>query len=111
MATLGKPQRQHRISRLLEEQAVSSQAQLVELLAEPEVGAHPRDPRVAGEANDPAPIDDPDQPREPARALHLDPVVEHLDADVVAAQAVRAVDDRVDDVLDPGTSHAQNMIG
>lgn len=33
MATLGKPQRQHRISRLLEEQVVSSQAQLVELLA------------------------------------------------------------------------------
>ncbi len=33
MAMLGKPQRQHRISRLLEEQAVSSQAQLVELLA------------------------------------------------------------------------------
>jgi transcriptional regulator of arginine metabolism len=33
MATLGKPQRQHRISRVLEEQAVSSQAQLVELLA------------------------------------------------------------------------------
>ena len=33
MATLGKPQRQHRIARLLEEQAVSSQAQLVELLA------------------------------------------------------------------------------
>jgi transcriptional regulator of arginine metabolism len=33
MATLGKPQRQHRIIRLLEEQAVSSQAQLVELLA------------------------------------------------------------------------------
>jgi transcriptional regulator of arginine metabolism len=33
MATLGKPQRQHRIARLLEEQAVSSQAQVVELLA------------------------------------------------------------------------------
>jgi transcriptional regulator of arginine metabolism len=33
VATLGKPQRQHRISRVLEEQAVSSQAQLVELLA------------------------------------------------------------------------------
>lgn len=33
MATLGKPQRQHRISRLLEEQPVSSQVQLVELLA------------------------------------------------------------------------------
>jgi transcriptional regulator of arginine metabolism len=33
MTTLGKPQRQHRVSRLLEEQAVSSQAQLVELLA------------------------------------------------------------------------------
>ncbi|TMK67739.1 MAG: arginine repressor [Actinobacteria bacterium] len=33
MATLGKPQRQHRIARLLEEQAVNSQAQLVELLA------------------------------------------------------------------------------
>jgi transcriptional regulator of arginine metabolism len=33
MAMLGKPQRQHRISRLLEDQAVSSQAQLVELLA------------------------------------------------------------------------------
>ena len=32
MATLGKPQRQHRIARLLEEQAISSQAQLVELL-------------------------------------------------------------------------------
>ena len=31
--TLGKPQRQHRISRLLEEQAISSQVQLVELLA------------------------------------------------------------------------------
>ena len=31
--TLGKPQRHHRIARLLEEQAVSSQAQLVELLA------------------------------------------------------------------------------
>jgi transcriptional regulator of arginine metabolism len=30
---LGKPQRQHRVSRLLEDQAVSSQAQLVELLA------------------------------------------------------------------------------
>ena len=33
VATLGKPQRQHRISRLLEEQAISSQAQLVEMLA------------------------------------------------------------------------------
>ena len=33
MATLGKPQRQHRIARLLEDQAVSSQSQLVELLA------------------------------------------------------------------------------
>jgi transcriptional regulator of arginine metabolism len=33
MATLGRPQRQHRIARLLEEQAVSSQMQLVELLA------------------------------------------------------------------------------
>jgi transcriptional regulator of arginine metabolism len=33
VATLGKPQRQHRISRLLEEQPVSSQVQLVELLA------------------------------------------------------------------------------
>ena len=33
MATLGRPQRQHRIARLLEDQAVSSQAQLVELLA------------------------------------------------------------------------------
>ena len=32
-ATLGKPQRQHRIARLLEEQAISSQAQLVEMLA------------------------------------------------------------------------------
>jgi transcriptional regulator of arginine metabolism len=30
---LGKPQRQHRIARLLEEQAVTSQTQLVELLA------------------------------------------------------------------------------
>jgi transcriptional regulator of arginine metabolism len=33
MATLGKPQRQHRIAKLLEEQVISSQAQLVELLA------------------------------------------------------------------------------
>lgn len=33
MATLGKPQRQHRITRLLEEQPISSQGQLVELLA------------------------------------------------------------------------------
>jgi len=33
MATLGRPQRQHRIAKLLENQAVSSQAQLVELLA------------------------------------------------------------------------------
>jgi transcriptional regulator of arginine metabolism len=33
MATLGKPQRQHRIARLLEEQPISSQAQIVELLA------------------------------------------------------------------------------
>ncbi len=33
MATLGKPQRQHKIARLIEDQAVSSQSQLVELLA------------------------------------------------------------------------------
>ena len=33
MATLGKPQRQHRIARILEEQAVASQTQLVDLLA------------------------------------------------------------------------------
>jgi len=33
IATLGKPQRQHRIAKMLEDQAVSSQAQLVELLA------------------------------------------------------------------------------
>jgi len=33
MSALGKPQRQHRIARLLEEQVVSSQTQLVELLA------------------------------------------------------------------------------
>jgi transcriptional regulator of arginine metabolism len=32
MSTLGKPQRQHRILRVLEEQPVSSQAQLVQLL-------------------------------------------------------------------------------
>jgi transcriptional regulator of arginine metabolism len=32
MATLGKPQRQHRILRIIEEQAISSQAQLVQLL-------------------------------------------------------------------------------
>jgi transcriptional regulator of arginine metabolism len=32
MATLGKPQRQHRLARLLEEQVISSQAQIVELL-------------------------------------------------------------------------------
>ncbi|GIU87868.1 MAG: arginine repressor [Acidimicrobiia bacterium] len=32
MTTLGKPQRQHRILRILEEQPVSSQAQLVQLL-------------------------------------------------------------------------------
>jgi transcriptional regulator of arginine metabolism len=32
MATLGKPQRQHRILRILEEQPVSSQSQLVALL-------------------------------------------------------------------------------
>lgn len=39
MSTLGKPQRQHRIARLLEEQVVSSQAQLVELLASEGVAA------------------------------------------------------------------------
>src|SRR6266566_3327910 len=33
MEMLGKPQRQHRIARLLEEQAISSQSQLVEMLA------------------------------------------------------------------------------
>ncbi len=33
MGTLGKPQRQHRIARLLEEQVVSSQQQLLELMA------------------------------------------------------------------------------
>jgi transcriptional regulator of arginine metabolism len=33
VATLGKPQRQHRIARLLEEQPISSQGQIVELLA------------------------------------------------------------------------------
>ena len=33
IATLGKPQRQHRVAKLLEDQAVSSQVQLVELLA------------------------------------------------------------------------------
>ncbi|MDZ4826573.1 MAG: arginine repressor [Actinomycetota bacterium] len=32
MATLGKPQRQHRILRIIEKQPVSSQAQLVQLL-------------------------------------------------------------------------------
>jgi transcriptional regulator of arginine metabolism len=32
MATLGKPQRQHRILRILEDQPISSQAQLVQLL-------------------------------------------------------------------------------
>jgi transcriptional regulator of arginine metabolism len=32
MTTLGKPQRQHRILRILEEQPISSQAQLVQLL-------------------------------------------------------------------------------
>src|SRR5713101_8990289 len=33
MVTLGKPQRHHRILRVLEDQPVSSQAQLVQLLA------------------------------------------------------------------------------
>ncbi len=32
MATLGKPQRQHRLARLLEEQVISSQSQIVELM-------------------------------------------------------------------------------
>jgi transcriptional regulator of arginine metabolism len=32
MATLGKPQRQHRIRRLIEEQPISNQAQLLQLL-------------------------------------------------------------------------------
>ncbi len=39
MATLGKPQRQHRIARLLEEQVVSRQGQVVELLANEGVNA------------------------------------------------------------------------
>jgi transcriptional regulator of arginine metabolism len=38
-APLGKPQRQHRIARLLETHAVTSQARLVELLAEEGVNA------------------------------------------------------------------------
>lgn len=33
MATHGKPARQHRVARLLEEQAISSQGQIVEMLA------------------------------------------------------------------------------
>jgi ornithine carbamoyltransferase len=33
MATLGKPQRQHRIAKMLEEQVISSQVQLVDMLA------------------------------------------------------------------------------
>ena len=41
MATLGKPQRQHRIARLLEEQVISSQGQLVEMLAAAGVIADP----------------------------------------------------------------------
>ena len=32
MSTLGKPQRQHRILRMLEDQPISSQAQLVQML-------------------------------------------------------------------------------
>ena len=32
MTTLGKPQRQHRILRMLEDQPISSQAQLVQML-------------------------------------------------------------------------------
>ena len=51
MATLGKPQRQHRIARMLEEQAISSQGQLVELLAAEGVLATQatvsRDPRTS----------------------------------------------------------------
>ena len=41
MATLGKPQRQHRIARMLEEQAISSQGQIVELLG-PRACSRPR---------------------------------------------------------------------
>ncbi|HZJ25425.1 MAG TPA: arginine repressor [Acidimicrobiia bacterium] len=33
MSTLGKPQRQHRLAKMLEEQPVSSQGQIVEMLA------------------------------------------------------------------------------
>ena len=49
MATLGKPQRQHRILRILEEQPVSSQGQLVALLeAEGVVSSPATVPRTPG---------------------------------------------------------------
>ena len=50
LRTLAKPQRQHRVARLLAEHAVTSQAQLVELLAAEGVARHPghRVPRPRG---------------------------------------------------------------
>src|SRR5205807_425091 len=80
-----------------------------QLLAEAEVGAHPRDARVAREADDLARIDDPHQAREPPGALDLDPVVEDLHPDVVPAETVGAMYDRVDDALDPSRLRHQTL--
>lgn len=49
-----------------------------------------------------ADVVDPDEPGQTTGALDLEPVVEELDPDVVAADSVRTVDGRVDDRLEPG---------
>src|SRR5450830_69406 len=72
------------------------------LLSDPQFGTHARDPRVPGE-----PADLKWTPRvgkswEATGALDLDSIVVYLHSDVVATEAVRAMDDRVHQSLEPG---------
>ena len=82
---------------------------LAKLLSEAEVGAHARDPRIAGEPGNVARLARIDEPGEPTRTLELDPIVEDLNPDVVAADAVGPVDDGVHETLEPGVLGKQGQ--
>jgi hypothetical protein len=74
---------------------------LPEFLAEVEVSSNAGNAGITSEASDLQRVIGVGNAREPARAFDLNSIVEDLDADVVTADAVGAMNDGIDECLKP----------
>ena len=75
---------------------------LTQFLPEPEISAHPCDPRIASKAGDVPRLVKVDDARETPRTLNFNAIIKNFNSYVITAYVVRPVDDCVHQTFQPG---------